>query len=112
VVLEWNEHHDVAIASVYEGENTEFVKDSSLIGNGGKQQVEVFFIDALWIKHNDSKKFLSIRAKTFEHQGGEQQFNGYCKAVVVFCLKHTHLTFFPLLGKPVVILVILMYNSG
>ena len=112
VVSEGDQHCDEAVAPVREGENAEFVEDGGYIGDGREQPVEVTLIDTLREEGNDSKKVSRVRAKPFEHGGVEREFDCSTKALVVFRLKDSRVTFVPLLGQSIVVPPVLVCDGG
>ena len=71
VVSEWCKHCDKSIALVCQGKETKFVKEDPSVGDGGKQPVNVVFINTLREKSNNTEEVTSIGAKFMEHWGGK-----------------------------------------
>ena len=71
MISEWDQHRDVSIAPVCQRKDAKPVEYGGSVGDGRKQPVEVVFINALWEESNDFEESSSIRAKCFEHGGGQ-----------------------------------------
>ena len=101
VVSDWRQHRDEAVAPICQRKNTEPVEGVLSVGYGGKKPVEVFLVDALGEEGDHSKEVTRNRVEATECRGGQREFQGFCKALIVVCLKHLRPLCVPLLCQSI-----------
>jgi len=66
IVTEWGEHRDESMASVCQGESTQFVEDVLPVGDGGEKPINVVLADTLREESDDAEEIAGAGAKFAE----------------------------------------------
>ena len=109
--MQWSEHGDGRVDSIYKRKDAELVQDVGSINDGGEQPVEVAFIDTLQKEGDDFEERSSVWTKLLKHRGGEGEFDRRSEAPVVHHLQHPCPLHLPFPRQPVCVPLVSMRDS-
>ena len=110
--MQWSEHGDGRVDSIYKRKDAELVQDVGSINDGGEQPVEVAFIDTLRKEGDDFEERSSVWTKLLKHRGGEGEFDRRSEALVMHCPQHPRPLPLPFSRQSICVPFVLMRNSG
>jgi len=95
-----------------QGKNTELVKDTCSVRDGGKQPAEVVLINTLREEGDNFENRSGVRAEFLKRGGSQRKFNGCCQALVVVRPKYLRPAYVPLPGQSIVIPHVVRCGGG
>ena len=68
IISEWRQYRDIAVVSICQGKEAEFVEYGPPVGNGGKKPAEIVLADTLGRESGESEKVTGVGTEFAERR--------------------------------------------